>query len=222
MRGLSFDPGASCGFVVADHVSPGSRATLVACGVLDHGTDSERIAEAFALLTKYAPDVIFVESVHFVVPRAGFGSDMAGHLVRAAKLGGRLMQLAMDHGFAAEEVSAEEWRKCMVGTATPENAEIAPVILMRFSNWPQRSNNHERDAGGLCLYGLERALRLSLGVAPMMLITKKKEPKRKPKRVDLARVAASVAESTREALSRGAWPFTHGPKRKTRSRKGGN
>jgi hypothetical protein len=179
---MSFDPGAHCAFVVADHVSPGSRAKLVACGILDHGTDNERIAEAFALLTKYAPDVVFVEAIRFVVPRAGFSTDMAGHLLFAAKLGSRILQLALDHGFAAEEVSAEEWRKCMVGSATPENAEITPVILMRYANWPKQSNNHERDAGGLCLYGLERALRLSLGVAPMVLMTKKKEPK--PKHAD--------------------------------------
>ncbi len=165
MKGVSFDPGADCAWSAGELAKPGQRVHLLGMGVLDRGIAEgrdDRVAEARDLLARFNPDVVLVETVLFVVDRAGLGAHMAGHLVRAARLGGRLYQLAEDHGFAVEEVAAETWRRFVVGKSTAENAEIAPVVKMRFANWPKKSNNHERDAGGLLVYGLERALRAEL------------------------------------------------------------
>lgn len=181
MRGLSFDPGERCAFVVGDQACAGQKATLISCGILDRASDDARIAEAHGLLVKYEPDIVFVETVGFVVARVGFSPDMAGHLVAATELAGRLRQLALDHGFVAEKIRAEEWRKQIVGTATPTNAQITPVIRLRFHNWPAQSNNHERDAGGLFLYGIERALRTKAGVPQIALMPSLRSPTRKRK-----------------------------------------
>lgn len=162
MKGMSFDPGKYCGWSAGQQRVLGERANLLGCGILDRGFSAgrdDRVEEALDLLMRFQPDVVFVETVSFVVPREGFGTDMAGNLVRAATLGGRLYQLAKDHGFEVHEVAAEAWRKAIVGKSTAENAEIKPLVIVRYLNWPPVSNNHERDAGGLLSYGLERELR---------------------------------------------------------------
>jgi Holliday junction resolvasome RuvABC endonuclease subunit len=161
VKALAFDPGAHCGWTAAQQLVPGQRPEALGVGILDRklpsGSDA-RVAEALELMARFQPDVIFVETVLFVVPRAGLGADMAGHLSSSARLGGRIYQAAEDHGYPVAEVTAERWRKCIVGNARAENADIKRVVLVRYSNWPGRTNNHERDAGGLCAFGLEAAL----------------------------------------------------------------
>lgn len=162
MKGMSFDPGAHCGWAAGEQHRPGERVEALGCGVLDRGISDgidDRVAEAYDLIARFRPDVILVETVSFVFPREGFGPDMAGNLVRASRLGGRIYQLSEDHGYPTAEVSAEQWRKAIVGKASPENNEITPVIMARYLNWPKRSNNHERDAGGLLAFGLDAVLR---------------------------------------------------------------
>lgn len=162
MKALAFDPGKHAGWAVADLAAAGARGVAVACGILDRGIADgrdERVAEGIDLIARHCPDLVLVETVDFVVARERFGADMAGHLVRAARLGGRLFQAAIDHGFEAQEVSAEEWRRALTGTGQPENKAIAEVIRLRYANWPAKSNNHERDAAGLALYGADRAMR---------------------------------------------------------------
>lgn len=170
MKALSFDPGAHCGWTAAHADKLGQLPEALGIGILDRthtsGRDA-RVAEALDLLLRFQPDVVFVETVHFVVPRPGMGSDMAGHLSSAARLGGRLYQLAYDHGFAVAEVTAERWRKIIAGSAQAENARIKGAVLLRYGNWPTTSNNHERDAGGLCAFGLEAAIRAFRNGAPL-------------------------------------------------------
>ncbi len=163
MKALAFDPGAHCGWTAARQEKLGHLPEALGVGVLDRGVAEgrdDRVAEALELLMRFKPDVVFVETVNFVYAREGFGADMGGHLVRAARLGGRLYQLAEDHGFPVAEVAAERWRKCIVGNARAENSQIKQVVLVRYGNWPKVSNNHERDGGGLCLFGLEAVLRV--------------------------------------------------------------
>lgn len=170
MKGMSFDTGKHCAWTAGRLDMPGARVELLGCGELDRGFDQgrdDRVAEALDLLVRFEPDIVFVETVFDVFEREGLTANMAGHLVRAARLGGRIYQLAEDHGFRAEEIAAETWRLRIVGKRSPENREITPVVKLRFLNWPKSSNNHERDAGGLLAYGLDKALREQL-VLPMV------------------------------------------------------
>lgn len=170
LKALAFDPGAHCGWTAARLEKFGHLHEALGIGQLDRVSESGRdlrVAEALDLLMRFQPDVVFVETVLFVVPRPGMGSDMAGHLSRTARLGGRLYQLAEDHGFAVAEVTAERWRKVIAGHAQADNARIKQSVLSHYGNWPRQSNNHERDAGGLCAFGLEAALRVFRNGTPL-------------------------------------------------------
>jgi hypothetical protein len=47
--------------------------------------------------------------------------------------------------------SAPEWRKALGLGGQPSNAAVHQCVRLRYAQWPNKSNNHHRDAGGLGL-----------------------------------------------------------------------
>ena len=167
MRSIGFDPGKHAGWTALELPRAGARANLLGRGILSRGIADgidHRVEEALELMLRFEIDLVGVEAVDFVVGRKGFGPNMAGHLMRAARLGARIYQVALDHGFAAENVTAELWRRWLVGSPQADNPAIAATMRVRIADGSSRSNNHERDGSGVALFVAERALRRARGL----------------------------------------------------------
>lgn len=120
------------------------------------------------LKERCAPLVVTVERVDKVIPRARFGGSMGTGLVRAAWIGGEIASLARAV-FGPESVytvSEEHWREALIG-GTPakgmsEDQMIARLIPMVVEGWPDTSNNHNRDSGGIAYWGINRVRMVAL------------------------------------------------------------
>jgi hypothetical protein len=63
---------------------------------------------------------------------------------------------AMALGIRVDHVLAVSWRAKVckrLGPGGDGAKDIPRAVAMGFSNWPQTSNDHTRDAGGILLYG---------------------------------------------------------------------
>ncbi len=165
MKAMGFDPGKRAAWLAMERAKVGAGLVL-GCGMLDRigplGED-QRVAEAVDFMIRFEPEVVGVETVTDVYAREGFGPHMAGHLLRAARLGGRIFQAATDHGFHAVEITAERWRKWLVNSRQARNPKIRQAMRVRFKNWPG-GNEHEADAGGVALMAAEDLFLARLGV----------------------------------------------------------
>jgi Holliday junction resolvasome RuvABC endonuclease subunit len=167
VRAFGLDPGKSAAWLVLDLASPGARARLLGCGTLDRGIAEgrdDRPEEAIDLFARFEVDVVGVETVDFVAGREGFGPHMAGHLVRAGRIGAKVYQAAKDYGYRAHEYEAEAWRRWLVGSAQSGNPAILATMKVRLIGFPADATDHEADAGGVALFTAERALLEARGV----------------------------------------------------------
>jgi len=155
MRVIGFDPGAHLGWVALDVARPGARAAWIAAGVL---RGEARVRLALELYIEHQPDAVIVEAVEAVYGRDRFGAGMASALLAAERLGGRLYQLAEDHGIPAHTITAAQWRKAITGNGRATDEAIKAAILLRCAGWPKRSNAHERDAAGVAIVGAEQVI----------------------------------------------------------------
>lgn len=119
--------------------------------------------------TSAPPFVVTVERADKAIARHGFGSNMGTGIVRASWLGGEIASIARSI-FGARNVwtvNEEKWRNALIGGAPrardeKEDHVIARVLPSAISGWPESSNNHNRDSGGVAVFGARRYRMLQL------------------------------------------------------------
>ncbi len=100
-----------------------------------------------------------IECVEAVGYRPGFGTRMAGDLVRAARLGGRIAQAFEDRGAAVTEVTAEEVRTHFFNQRSVDAKAVRALVELKAPGWPKKlpgvlakDAGHARDAAAVALY----------------------------------------------------------------------
>lgn len=143
MNILGIDPGATIGF-----------ATLRGDLWIGDGTTRDVQALCEHIANPDEPiDLVVVESVKQVYPRARFSSKMATALLLAERQVGEIVATARNAGLDVLEVSAAQWRSAIVGNKAATDAAIKAVVSKRVKDFPKRSNAHVRDAMGCALFG---------------------------------------------------------------------
>ncbi len=117
-------------------------------------------SEVLALLLAHGVKRLFVEHVEHVRLeglKAGLASAIATALNQARWLEAVVIERCRVAGIKVIMVTRQQWVSRVVkrvkGAKGPEQeAQILPSIQAGFSNWPDESDNHQRDAGGVLLY----------------------------------------------------------------------
>ena len=141
---LGYDPGAATGWSVVDCSKP-AAPRLVSFGVAD-GAPEELPVGAIGLVA--------VETVVSVYSRERFGAGMATALVNAARIEGRIIEMAKRAGIAVVQCTAGDWRKALTGKRAPSDAEVKARLGLRLAL--PRCSAHVRDAVGVAIYCAER------------------------------------------------------------------
>lgn len=124
---------------------------------------SRRVIE---ILREYGVSKVTIEDAYTVHPNM-FGDINAHSLAASIATGAALLTeqklamaievRAMDTlGICVDQVFATSWRAKVckrLGPGGDGAKDIPRAVAMGFSNWPQTSNDHTRDAGGILLYG---------------------------------------------------------------------
>lgn len=124
---------------------------------------SRRVIE---ILREYGVSKVTIEDAYTVHPNM-FGDINAHSLAAVIATGAALLTeqklamaievRAMDTlGICVDQVFATSWRAKVcrrLGSGGDGAKDIPRAVAMGFSNWPQTSNDHTRDAGGILLYG---------------------------------------------------------------------
>lgn len=153
---LAFDPGKTIGCALVDF-SFTPRPLIRATSAL---TETE-IAHTLATELHCADRENFIVAVEVNETYATRERDFNPvHLVRAGRIAGEIIGHARALGARVVTFSAHEWRRAIVGSRTPTDAQIKATIA-RLVDISKRSNNHERDAIGVALYA-ERLTRLGI------------------------------------------------------------
>lgn len=162
MNVLGIDPGATCGWALVDFAFPktprfviGGAAVCVQLGLGDVFAFADaRGTQAF--MARHEIDLVAIETVGRVFPRAGFGTDMATAIANASKLGGRILGAAEARGIETAECEANEWRQKLGAGRGASDAEVKRALALRIEL--PRCSAHVRDAVGVALYCYQRAL----------------------------------------------------------------
>lgn len=77
----------------------------------------------------------------------------ASNILATTWIGGEAAGYARAKGFAVTRLGAHEWRLAFIGAYTREggeaDAKVKRALSMLVRHYPERSNTHERDAGGV-------------------------------------------------------------------------
>lgn len=168
MRGywcIGVDPGATVGLALMRHASSEARATSV---VFVETTSVRGWAEAVSAIAGWVafigkcesnPKLIgVVERVEKVFPVQrknvkGISSRMASALVNSTECAVEIRSALRPLCELVLEVPAAMWRRGLLGSSSPSDAQVAEVISTLYPSLG-RSNAHERDAIGLARHGL--------------------------------------------------------------------
>lgn len=93
-------------------------------------------------------DLVAVELPQGYVHHAARGPE----LLRAAKVGGALVQVAKARGIQVVETNATEVRKALCRRPNAGDAEVKMMVYLRVIDWPKISNSHQRDAAAAAVF----------------------------------------------------------------------
>lgn len=158
MRIISVDVGKRCGWSVLEVPSIG-RAAVVAMGELDANREAIEFGE---LIAKYAPTRCAVEAPiePYINSKAADGTaaqrrSILISLLWCSRLAGKLEREAESKGLRVNVVDAAHVRRAFGIRGDDESAidrAVKAHVKMMVSNWPIRSNDHERDSAAAGLY----------------------------------------------------------------------
>ncbi|MGE0792468.1 MAG: crossover junction endodeoxyribonuclease RuvC [Sandaracinaceae bacterium] len=152
---VAFDPGApTTGWCAVDARGGKGRpvtTTFWAGGVVE--SQPQAIHELLATRQRVDVeriDVVAVERLEgFAFPSKGPG--IVSGLIAGSRAAGVTAAIAWSLGIRVVEMTANTWRRLVLGRPAATDALIANVIPRLVHGWPKRSNVHVRDAGGLAL-----------------------------------------------------------------------
>lgn len=135
------------------------RGKLLGLGTLDDGREADELGR---YLIRFRPAVVVIERpIRLYV--FGRGDDKSAHirrevaigLIATAEVAGEMKHACRIAGVRCVMSDADTIRKAFRiygSSATEQDRSVAREISLRVSNWPARSNTHERDAGLAALF----------------------------------------------------------------------
>ena len=141
MRILGFDPGPTTTAWTPIEVE-GQRVRRW----LDHGVVRHPVEIADQLHRQLPGTLIAVETPSGYV----FEHARGRALLDTARVAGEIFGIATSLGWRVERLSAQEWRKAVVGRANASDGHVRGALAVLIRNMP-RTNNHQRDAAGCAL-----------------------------------------------------------------------
>lgn len=147
---LGFDPGAWTGYAVVDLST--SMPQVIQAGKVraDEMGGVDFIDKAMRGL-ELKVDLVAVEKVAFVYPRAGFSTSMATAIASATRVEGRILEAALNRQIPTKVCAAAEWRRALTGSPSPSDALVKSTLSLRIQS-EQRLNAHSRDAVGVAVF----------------------------------------------------------------------
>lgn len=137
--------------------------------VVDDADVDARLPEIEALILLHSVRRVIFERVRYASlpadPRAA--ASIATHLLYASEVRRAARDLAMRLGCQVVNVTAGAWRWIACGLITGTRAKLkarsflATKIPELVEGWPERSDDHQRDAAGLVLWDIEMARRVA-------------------------------------------------------------
>jgi hypothetical protein len=166
--------------------------------------------EILAVLVRLHVDRLVIEhvdSVHVSAERASGASSIATTILRTTWIEREIAVRARLAGIACENVTAATWRAVVAGRSPGKRggagAELIPAaIAAGIAGWPAVSDEHERDAAGLCIYPVALAEREARVEAARLVV---------PKRRDLCGAKAARAPRSRKPRDPAAGPRRASP-----------
>jgi hypothetical protein len=130
------------------------RGKLLGLGSLDNGREADELSR---YLIRFRPTVVVIERATKIY---AFGRGDAGEshvrrevtagLIATAEVAGEMKHACRVAGVRCIMTDADSIRKAFgIGgkDRTGKDQAVARELVLRVSNWPARSNTHERDAG---------------------------------------------------------------------------
>ncbi len=139
---VGFDVGATLGVAVLVEQWGGFSYSFA--GSMRYGA----IEWARCVALKLSPSLVAIETPSGYIHEHARGKA----LLAAARQAGELVGALRADGHTVVECSAVEWRKALCGRGTATDARVKQMVRTRVSNWPARSNAHERDAAGVAMF----------------------------------------------------------------------
>lgn len=119
---------------------------------MHHGTGTAKeIIEAIQGIP--GVDLVAVEQAERLHPRSSPGAlySVAKNLLETTKMATAVsMTLTLQH-YTVREISANDWRRAVVGTSSPSDAIVRSAIRMRVLDWPPQADEHHADAAGCAI-----------------------------------------------------------------------
>lgn len=135
------------------------RGKLIGLGCLDEGREADELSR---YLIRFRPAIVVIERA---VKVYAFGRGDAGEahvrrevtagLIATAEVAGEMKHACRVAGIRFVMTDADAIRKAFrIGgkDRTGKDQAVARELALRVSNWPARSNTHERDAGLAALF----------------------------------------------------------------------
>jgi Holliday junction resolvasome RuvABC endonuclease subunit len=154
---LGVDPGATTGWALVKVSLSVSGSQWLAAGAEREPSNVLSVMRGSMLTAGERIELVAIETIGTVFPRARFGAGMAKDLARASRIGGELAGAAKVMGLTVAEVEAAAWRRALTGRGAPKD-RLVKLALGMVIKLPARSNAHERDAAGVALHCARRAL----------------------------------------------------------------
>ncbi len=136
------------------------RGKLLGLGSLDRGNEA---LELDKYLKRFCPSLVVIERSEEVYAH-GRGDALAAHirrevsrgLIASAEVAGEMKHACRVANVRFRMTDADEIRKalCVRGKdRTEKDRAVAREVQLRITNWPARSNTHERDAALAAIWG---------------------------------------------------------------------
>lgn len=150
---LGIDPGPkNNGYALLDFTIPSAP-------VWHHGGVAQDIEAVLDALTQSHNDAIRPRLV-FVEQARALHNDMANvQAMATAWAGGVAFGLAKSRGFDVRALGVNEWRVALVGHSKKGDnvdAKVKAFLSTFVRQFPERTNNHARDAAGIACVGFRR------------------------------------------------------------------
>jgi len=158
---LGVDPGVTIGWCVLACSPTGAQPGLVAAGSTRDPLEVPWRSYGVALVAVELPEGFYPSAARKGVGGAELASKAAG-IIGAARVGARLLGRAEEAGLRVLEVAAPDWRRALGVRTGGRRAEdvgqqIKRAIKLHVRGWPDRSNEHARDAAGVALFAARAA-----------------------------------------------------------------
>jgi hypothetical protein len=135
------------------------RGKLLGLGALDDGREADELT---GYIARFRPAIVIIERAVKIyahgrgdAKEAHIRREVAGGLIATAEVAGEMKHACRVANVRCVMTDADAIRKAFSirgKDRTEKDRSVAREVALRVSNWPARSNTHERDAGLAALF----------------------------------------------------------------------